>query len=186
MASPSSVETQPRYFASPEPDMPKVEKDGLRGAVKFQDHQNFSRLAHILGLNSKAAVKVWMESDSFKPAYDELVRDWIESQWNKAVDGMRRKRGPTLKQVVKAISNAPEGRYTSPIGKTNKDNFAEIDHYALCLVRLRAANESSFHGIFLGKTCSDEDKDQRLWQAMLRGAANAWRSHKKTMKFDSR
>ncbi|KFY86822.1 hypothetical protein V500_07368 [Pseudogymnoascus sp. VKM F-4518 (FW-2643)] len=181
MSSSTNTENQPVEPALQTPDPPKVETGSLRGAVKFNDYQHFDRLACILGLGNKAAVQAWMASDSFKPAYDELVRDWISSQWDKAVDGMRRKRAPTLKQITDAISKAPE-RYTSPTGIIDKTNFVEIDHYALCLVLLRAANESNFNGLFRGKTCSDEHKDQRLWQAMLRGGAEAWRRRKRSVK----
>ncbi|KFY04255.1 hypothetical protein V491_09410 [Pseudogymnoascus sp. VKM F-3775] len=165
-------------YASPTPDPPKFERGGLNGVVKSNDWAHFDRLADVLGLGNKSAVKAWMASDSFKPAYDELVRDWIDSRWDKAVDGMRRKRAPTLKQISKEILNAPVERYTSRSGIVNKHNFREIDHYALCLVRLRAANEYNFNGIFRGKTCSDEGKDQRLWQAMQRGGAEAWAARK--------
>lgn len=145
---------------------------GFRDPVKFNDYQRFDRLAYILGLDNKAAVKAWMASDSFKPAYDELVRDWIDSLWDKAVDGMRRKKTPPLKQITQAISKAPE-RYTSATGVVDKTDFVEINHYALCLVLLPAANETNPNGVFRGKTCSDENKYQRLWQAMLRGGAEA-------------
>lgn len=182
MASSSSVEIQLVRAASQTPELVVEVPFGFRGPVKFNDYQHFDRLASILGLVSKAGVKAWMASDSFKPAYDELIHDWINSQWDKAVDGMRRKKAPTLKQITDTISKAPKERYESPTGVINKDNFVEIDHYALCLVRLRAANESHFNGLFRGKAYSDEHKDQRLWQAMLRGGSEAWARRKRSVK----
>ncbi|OBU00072.1 hypothetical protein VE01_01877 [Pseudogymnoascus verrucosus] len=181
MASPSIAEDQAAMSASEITVLVDVVPFGFRDPVKFNDYQSYGRLAYILGLDNKAAVKAWMASESFKPAYDELVCDWIDLQWDKAVDGMRRKRAPTLKQITQRISKAPE-RYTSATGVVDKTNFVEIDHYALCLVLLRAANETNPNGVFRGKTCSDENKDQRLWQAMLRGGTEAWYHRKRRVK----
>ncbi|OBT85643.1 hypothetical protein VE02_05785 [Pseudogymnoascus sp. 03VT05] len=148
MAPPSIAEDQAAMSTSDITVFVDVVPFGFRDPVKFNDYHGFDRLAYFLGLDNKAAVKTWMASNPFKPAYDELVRDWINSLWDKAVDGMRR--------VI------------------DKTNFVEIDHYALCLVLLRAANETNPNGVFRGKNCTDENKDQRLWQAMLRGGAEAW------------
>ncbi|KFY25046.1 hypothetical protein V493_04875 [Pseudogymnoascus sp. VKM F-4281 (FW-2241)] len=185
MSTPSSTQNQPGEPASQTLDPPKVERGGLRCAVKSTDYQNFDRLADILGLSNKAigiksntVVKAWMASDSFKPAYDELVRDWIVPLWDKAGDSLQRKPAPPLKRIVGAISKNPE-RYTSPTGVVDKTAFAALDHYALCLVRLRAANEFNANGLFRGKTCEQKQKDQRLWQAMMRGGTEAWRRRKR-------
>ncbi|OBT57524.1 hypothetical protein VE04_02113 [Pseudogymnoascus sp. 24MN13] len=169
MASPSITEDQAAMSASEITVLVDVVPFGFRDPVKFNDYQSFDRLAYILGLNNKAAVKTWMASESFKPAYDELVRDWIDLQWDKAVDGMRRKRAPTLKQITQRISKAPE-RYTSATGVVDKTNFAEIDHYALCLVLLRAANETNPNGVFRGKTCSNEKQGSET----VAGDASGW------------
>lgn len=182
MAPPTVTENQPVRSASQTPELIDVVRPCFREPVKSNDHQHFDRLAYILGLDNKAGVKAWMASDSFKPAYDELVRDWISSQWDRAVDGMRRKKAPTLKEITDAISKAPEDRYKSPTGVIKKTDFVEIDHYALCLVLLRAANVSNFNGLFSRYTCSDEHKDQRLWQAMLRGGKEAWYHRKRSVK----
>ncbi|OBT66786.1 hypothetical protein VE03_04120 [Pseudogymnoascus sp. 23342-1-I1] len=185
MATPTSPENQPARSPSKTPEPIDAVRPGFREPVKFNDYQHYDRLAFILGLDNKESVKAWMASDSFKPAYDELVRDWINSQWDKAVDGMRRKKAPSLRQVADAISKAPGERYTSPTGVVDKTGFGEMDHYALCLVRLRAANESNANGLFRGKACSNEHKDQRLWQAMLRGGATAWYHRKRRVKLTS-
>lgn len=182
MAAFTSTENQLARSASQTLELIDVVRPCFREPVKFNDYQHFDRLAYILGLNNKAGVKAWMASDSFKPAHDELVRDWISSLWDKAVDGMRRKKAPSLKQVVIAISKGPEDRYKSSTGVIDKTDFVEIDHYALCLVLLRAANTSNFNGLFRGYTCSDEHKDQRLWQAMLRGGKDAWYHRKRSVK----
>lgn len=186
MPFPTGTEPQAEEASPQAPDSTKVERGGPKSAIKYKDYKAFDRLAHILGLDTKAdlglsgrvCVKAWMASDSFKPAYDELVRDWIDSRWDKAVDGMTRKRAPKLNKIADAISKAPE-RYTSPTGVINKEGFGEIDHYALCLVRLRTANDSNPNGLFVGKTCSQEQKDKMLWQAMMRGGAEAWRVRKR-------
>lgn len=182
MSSPATTENQEGRSASQTPELVDEVPSGFRGPVKSNDFKHFDRLAHIFSLSNKTEVKAWMASNSFKPAYDELVHDWINLQWDKAVDGMRRKRAPTLNQIVDRISKAPKERYVSPTGVINKKGFSEIDHYALCLVRLRAANESNFNGLFRGKACSNKHKDQRLWQAMLRGGDEAWRERKKRVK----
>lgn len=128
MSPSTSTVPQADDFSPQTPDPTKVNKEGPQGAIKYKGYATFAGLAHILGLDTKevyglsgkAAVKAWMASDSFKPAYDELVRDWIDSRWDKAIDGMIRKRAPRLKKIADAISQSPE-RYSSQSGIINKD-----------------------------------------------------------------
>lgn len=143
---------------------------GLRGAVAPNDHKSYTRLGKILGLGNKQAVKEWMDSKAFKPAFQRLYDNWIVVQDAASQAGKYRKRGPDLRAVVDAIEDphaVAEMRYISPMG-VDSSEFYEIDHYALCLVALRASNKVRANGLFRGKTCSQKEMDQRLWQAILR------------------
>lgn len=150
-------------------------RGGLRGAVSPNDHNSYARLGKILGLGNKKSVKEWMNGRAFRPAFERLYKSWIEVQQDAASQsGTIRKRGPDLRAVVDAIADPhaiAEERYTSPTG-VDTSEFNELDHYALCLVALRASNMSSAQGLFRGKTCSQEEIDQRLWQAILRASSD--------------
>ena len=131
--------------------------DGLRGAVAPNDHKSYTRLGKILGLSNKQAVKEWMDSKAFKPAFQRLYDNWIVVQQDAARQAVKyRKRGPDLRAVVEAIDDpfaVTELRYTSLMG-VDLSEFYEIDHYALCLVELRASNKVRVNGLFRGKTCT--------------------------------
>lgn len=150
-------------------------RDGLRGSVGADDHRSLVRLGRILGLGNRKAVKDWMNTKAFRPAFERLYKCWIEVQQDSATaSGKTRKRGPDLRAVVEAIDDphaVAEERYTSPTGVDMSD-FNEIDHYALCLVALRSSNTMGADGLFRGKTCSQEEIDQRLWQVILRAASD--------------
>lgn len=150
-------------------------RSGLRGAVSPNDYKSFDRLAKILGLSDKNAVKEWLKGRAFYPAFNRLYKNWIEPQQEAAErSGTTRKRGPDLKAVVDAIDDPhaiAEERYISMTG-FDYSEFNELDHYALCLIALRASNISNAHGLFRGKTCSQEEMDQRLWQALLRASSD--------------
>ena len=150
-------------------------RDGLRGAVMANDHKSYTRLSKILGLGNKEAVKDWMNSVAFRPSFERLYKEWIEVQQDAAEAGKTvRKRGPDLRAVVDAIDDPhalADSRYTTPNWVDTSD-FHEVDHYALCLINLRNVNKSNAHGLFRGKTCSQEEMDQRLWQAILRATSD--------------
>lgn len=150
-------------------------RGGLRGAVSPNDYNSYTRLGRILGLGNKKAVKDWMNGRAFRPAFERLYKSWIEVQQEAATQGSKiRKRGPDLRAVVDAISDphaVAEERYTAPMGIDTTD-FGEIDHYALCLVALRSSNLTNAQGLFRRKTCSQEEMDQRLWQAILRASSD--------------
>lgn len=148
-------------------------RGGLRGAVLPNDYKSYTRLGKILGLGNKQAVKDWMNSPAFRLAFERLYKSWIEIQQDLATQSGKT-RGPDLRAVVDAIDDPhaiAEEKYTSPTGFDSSD-FTEVDHYALCLVALRSSNSSSAYGLFRGKTCSQEEIDQRLWQAILRATSD--------------
>ena len=80
-----------RRHLPPVLDMSDGPDSGLRSPVKAGDFNNFIQLGYILGLGSKEDVKTWMESATFKPAFDGLLHEWIEPQRN-GVGNMGRKR----------------------------------------------------------------------------------------------
>jgi hypothetical protein len=50
----------------------------------------------------------------------------------------------------------------------DKSNFSEVDHYALCLYRLREENARGRDGIFKNYKLTEGDMEKRLWHTMLR------------------
>lgn len=155
---------------------------GLRGPVGLEDYRNLDRLAHILGLSDRDDVKAWMSSQVFRVAFDKLLQDWIEpeAEKTKALNTIRR-RAPVFRMVVQYIEIAElsgTSRYNL-IGGADISVYDEVDHYALCLTSLRLLNTTCNTGIFWGKTLTQEEMDQRLWQAILRGSSDAAKARKK-------
>ncbi len=52
--------------------------------------------------------------------------------------------------------------------RLDKSGWHDIDQYALFLYRLCKENTRSFNGVFSSVMCSEDEKEQRMWQAMKR------------------
>jgi hypothetical protein len=137
----------------------------LYGNVPSDTYNSLKRLSMFLGLETEAAAKKWFESEQFKPIFDALYYKVIEPR----MLGSPAKQGPKLSAVQTAIimGEGHGGRkYTG--WKIDERGFDDIDHYALCLIRLREENRHSHGGIFRGKQMTDEQIEVRLWHAIMR------------------
>lgn len=95
-------------------------RSGLRSAVAPNDHKSYTRLRKILGLGNKQAVKEWMDSKAFKPAFQRVYNNWIVVQQDAARQARKFRRcGPDLRAVADDIDDpyaVAEMRYTSLMG----------------------------------------------------------------------
>jgi hypothetical protein len=133
---------------------------GTLPAVDALTYKSLDRLSKAVGLPSIAALKTWMSSDAFKPGYEELYDAVIKG---------RSGQGPALEIVQKALQNGENhGNRRFSRVRVDKSNFSEVDHYALCLYRLREENARGRDGIFKNYELTETDMEKRLWHTMLR------------------
>jgi len=123
-------------------------------------------LAKYLGIGTANAVREWLNSPQFKPTYETL--------YNTVILPRKRHRpslqGPKLPAVQTAICDGEmHGDEKNSAHDLDTSTFEDIDHYALCLYRLRDKSKVSRGGIFRDKQMTDSQIDARLLQAMLRG-----------------
>jgi hypothetical protein len=146
------------------------EASGLHGPVPADTSSSLARMARYLGLQTPQAVTNWLRSPAFLPYFQELYDACIKpSQDLAAASSHPRKQGPQLSAVQNAIANGEkygDQKYSGYY--VDKSEFAEIDHYALCLFRLCRANTDGRDGVFRNKSMTEAEKEVRLWCAMLR------------------
>jgi hypothetical protein len=142
-------------------------------------------MARFLGLGSEKEVTDCLGSNTFKPYFDELYNNWIAIEKQRAAQkGSTRKQGPQLVAVQAAIANGErfgDEKYSGYL--IDKSTFTEIDHYALCLFRLRKVNADNRSGLFRNKSLSESEIEVRLWMGMLRATyekAESKQHHKRS------
>lgn len=138
----------------------------LYGPVPPGTHSSLERLGKYLGIGTANAVREWLNSPQFKPIYETLYNSAILLRKKHRPD----LQGPKLTAVQIAICDGEmygDEKYSAHDLDTS--NFEDIDHYALCLYRLRQKSKMSRNGIFRDKQMTDSQIETRLWQAMLRG-----------------
>ena len=68
----------------------------------------------------------------------------------------------------------------------DKSKFEEVDYYAYCMVRLLRINSGHRNGIFFRRQLNDEEKEARIWMAILRATNDRskarWESGRTTTK----
>lgn len=137
--------------------------DGETGTlpkVDSQTYKSLDRLGNALVLGGTVACKTWMASEAFQPDYDELYEAVIKD---------RITQGPLLDVVQKAMFHgATYGDRKYSRARINKSNFTDVDHYALCLYRLREENAKGRDGCYKNYNLTDGDMELRLWHAILR------------------
>jgi hypothetical protein len=155
-----------------------TEAPGLTGMVPAGIYSNLDKLSLYLGLGTAAAVKGWMQSAAFKPHFDELYQSWLKPQQELAsTQNKSRKQGPQLPLVQAALTNGEfhgDEKYSGY--HISKEGWSEIDHYALCLYRLRKANTDHRDGAFRNTSMSVAEMESRLWNAMLRATYDSAKS----------
>jgi SNF2 family DNA or RNA helicase len=135
-------------------------EDGTLPKVNSQTYKSLDRLGKALGLGGKAAVKSWTASEAFLPDYNELYEAVIKHRVNQ---------GPLLDVVQKAMFHGEtygDRKYSR--ARIDKSSFNDVNHYALCLYRLREENAKGRDGCFKKYNLTDGDMELRLWQAILR------------------
>lgn len=141
------------------------EHQWLYGDIPSDTYHSLNRLSKFLGLETEEAAKQWFESAQFKPIFDALYHKVIEPR----ILVSPGKQGPQFTAVQNAITMG-EGhgnrKYTG--WRMDESGFDDIDHYALCLIRLREENKHSHGGIFRNKQMTDQQIEQRLWHAIMR------------------
>jgi alkylated DNA nucleotide flippase Atl1 len=146
---------------------------GLHGPVPQGASTSYGRMAPYLGLTSAKAVKAWMASPAFKPCFDELCKDHIiPAQQLAKSQGRTRPHGPLLNAVQLALKDGEalgDERYSSYY-ELDKTDWSDVDHYALCLFRLKKLNMDNRDGIFRSKVLPPSDMESRLWMAIMKAS----------------
>lgn len=150
----------------------------LYGPVPANTHACLPRLAKYLGISTENALREWLDSAQFKPIYEALYNNAVlpRKLHNPSLQG------PKLPAVQTAIDSGEmhgDERYSGY--ELDISDFSELDHYALCLYRLRNKAKVSRGGIFRDKQMSDSQIDERLWQAMLRGGLDRSKAKAKSL-----
>jgi hypothetical protein len=117
-------------------------------------------------------MKEWMLSSAFKPHFDELHNSWLKPQQERANSRNKvQKQGPQLPIVQAALIGGErhgDERYSGYY--IDKQDLTKVDHYALCLYRLRKANTDHRNGVFRNASMSVTEMESRLWCDMLRAS----------------
>jgi hypothetical protein len=154
---------------------------GLYGPVPAGASASYSRMAPYLGLANGRAVQAWMASTAFKPCFDELCKDHIiPAQQLAKLQGRTRPHGPVLPAVQLALEDGEamgDERYSS-YDEIDKTDWTDVDHYALCLFRLKKRNMDNRDGLFRTKALPDNDMESRLWMAMMKASYEMAESRK--------
>lgn len=138
---------------------------GVHGPVPPNTYRSKERLAAVFGFKSEDTFLMWVDSEGFKPYYRNLQKGLTKSN-----NGTKRSRqGPQLQIVQSAIEEGERfgiNKFSRRSGP-DLDNFAEIDHYALCLFYMTEFNCTDRRGAFFGKKMTVSDVQTRIWQAIL-------------------
>lgn len=148
----------------------------LQGPTPSNTHGSLQRLALYLGLGTVKSVRSWLDSDQFRPIFDQLYVAVILPR-SIHLPGRQGPQLGTIQEVLREGEVYGDMRYSGLNVDTSE--FEDVDHYALCLWQLRYLASNSREGIFRRKNMSDEMMEARLWQAMLR--ASLERSKAKVM-----
>jgi hypothetical protein len=155
----------------------------LRGEVPTSSHKKLGDMAKYLGLETASNVNQWIPSDQFKPMFDNLYHNTILPRLlqNPQLQGSQ------LKAVQCAIARgeaSSDQTYSREV--LDKSKFEEVDYYAYCMVRLLRINSGHRNGIFFRRQLNDEEKEARIWMAILRATNDCskvrWESGRTTTK----
>jgi hypothetical protein len=137
---------------------------GLNGIVPPNTQTSLDRMSYFLGLGTATAVKEWMQSSAFKPHFDELYNSLLKPQQERVESQNEvKKQGPQLQIVQAALIDGErhgDERYSSYY--IDKQDWTEVDYYALCLYRLRKANTDHRNGVFRNASMSVTEMESRL------------------------
>ncbi|KAI9651670.1 MAG: hypothetical protein M1831_000545 [Alyxoria varia] len=127
-----------------------------------------SRLSAYVGFDSLNDLEEWLRDEKlFQRDFLEMYNDLIKPAQDKA--GSKRVRFSDLDAVEKRIAEGSRGQNVIlDTRDPEKDQFVDTDHIALWLIRARDSNERRSGGIFYGKSFSEREQNEVLWQVYLK------------------
>ncbi|KFX99358.1 hypothetical protein O988_03904 [Pseudogymnoascus sp. VKM F-3808] len=148
---------------------------GLYSPVQQRKQQSIPYLAYVLGLSTAAAFRTWMNSEAFKPYYDDLqVKLQTVSATAVRSFGRGQRYRTRLLMVQKAIVEKISGarRYIQ-LPVRDDGTFDAIDWHAVFLLQAVEHNLMRPTGPFYGKNMTLDEMQARIWAVLARANLSA-------------
>ena len=161
--------------------MPSELPGAGEGVPKLRSPQ---QLCHALGFKDMAELKTFLNSDRFKPIFDEYAEQYIFPQQGQArAQGSNRPRGVGLEHVERRLlSGERPGQDKFSRRRPDKIDWDSIDHCALMLFEIREMNIKSVEGLFYRKNLAEHEMHVQIWALVKYQEYNTAPSRRKAIK----
>lgn len=158
-------QTKERIQADLRGELPHAEEEGsvLDQSVPATTYHHAELLRRYMGLSTENELLEFLKSNGFAPFWEELKPVIVRRKTEQ--NGTKNPTSHTVSNYLLRGESNGNRKFSGYV--VDKSKWADEDHYAYCLYRLKEYSVKCQKGIFFQKNMKDQDVRVRLWQCIL-------------------